>query len=83
MTKLDFKIIQDAKALLDDPSLPDNSKTWHKGKCACPSPERYDCYSLRYPNQMELDGREYCECPCHEGYDDDCDCYECNDAKIV
>lgn len=40
-------------------------------RCACPSPDRYSCYFIRYPNQMELDGRDYCECPCHADYDAD------------
>ena len=38
--------------------------------CACPDSDALTCYFLRYPNQMELDGRDYCECPCHQEYKD-------------
>ena len=39
--------------------------------CACPDSDAKTCYFLRYPNQMELDGRAYCTCPCHQDYQDD------------
>jgi hypothetical protein len=69
----------------NDELTPDKSSAWHKGECACVSPDRYECYSFRYfPGAMEEDGRSYCECLCHEGQDDeDCGCYDCADERIV
>lgn len=71
---------------MNDPCKSDNSKAWHKGKCACVSPDRYECYAFRYfPGAMEEDGRSYCECPCHDDHDDkdECDCQDCVDRRIV
>lgn len=39
--------------------------------CACPDSDAKTCYFLRYPNQMELDGCDRCECPCHDNYEPD------------
>jgi hypothetical protein len=48
--------------------------------CGCLDSDAKTCYWLRYPNQMELDGRDYCLCKCH---DDDCNCQECSDRRIL
>jgi hypothetical protein len=50
--------------------------------CECADSDARVCYWLRFPNQMELDGRDYCLCDCHKN-NDDCDCQECSDGKIL
>ena len=53
--------------------------------CACAHKDRQVCYAIRYPNKnpMEWTALDVCECPCHDRYDDDCDCHECNDEVII
>lgn len=54
--------------------------------CCCKDIHRDICYAIRYPNYnwMEAEHPETCECPCHDQYDDDeCDCYDCQDERVV
>lgn len=52
--------------------------------CCCKDIHRETCFYLRYPNVNPLESVEVCECPCHDQYDEDeCDCYECNDERIL
>ena len=54
--------------------------------CACLDSDARRCFELRYPKRTidEYEAYEVCECPCHDKQDeDDCDCYECNDGRIV
>jgi len=44
-------------------------------KCACHSLDRFDCYEMRY-NDRENEFDEYCECSCHEIWEDFCESEE-------
>ena len=55
--------------------------------CACLDSDARRCFEKRYvattkENEAAM-AYEVCECPCHDRRDDDCDCYECNDRRIV
>jgi hypothetical protein len=53
--------------------------------CACLDSDARLCFELRYPKRTldEFEREAVCGCPCHDKQDDDCDCYECNDRRIV
>lgn len=55
--------------------------------CACLDSNARRCFEKRYigttPENEYAMRQAQCECPCHYEPDDDCDCHECNDRRIV
>jgi hypothetical protein len=58
-------------------------------ECACLNNNPVTCFRLRYNlNPLEMTSEDVCECSCHDEFDVDeadaeCDCFECNDRRIV
>ncbi len=55
--------------------------------CACLDSDARRCFEKRYIGTTKENEEEMrsatCECPCHDERDEGCDCYECNDRRIV
>jgi len=61
-----------------------DNTTRHEFGCACVDSDALTCFRLRYPQYAysEMNEDEKCTCSCHDNQDE-CDCYECNDERIL
>lgn len=54
------------------PAYRESMERWGKRTCACPSPDRFTCILMRYPN-VPYPVADPCECGCHDLWEDDQD----------